>query len=464
MVKNANLLSGFGLCVDSRDWSLKYVHPGTVADRLGMAAGSSIVKFNGVPVAKRSVASFLRDMGGADELSLAVLRTSNGKVTGFNVVMKVADIHHTAEALAAGGGVSKGASMLGNMSLSAMRESQQGGAKADARPAAGADAADAAKDPPPDDAAQVSTACNGSGRKESREGGNEDAQGSEGVYQGAVGVENPAGGGGSCGAGAIRGGAGHSAGRELVIDTWGVDDAGEMSIEDKIEELGVRGMDGMVAAVDSIKASLVKGSSLNLPGALALSSIGGAVGRGRGGTVGTAASANGGTVSWPSPLEAQAAQFAPATLASGAAAPAGGVDAGVGGGGAGDAAPLVVKPVKGKSKVAKSAKKAAASVPSVPIGASGQIEGGSGAALSPRQRSTSSPAPAPAASAGAPKDDAGACQHCGRAGEADGDAGDGGGDSSGAQQELLKRSNEVEDLRWELANVKSELADTQVMS
>jgi hypothetical protein len=35
MVKNANLLSGFGLCVDSRDWSLKYVHPGTVADRLG---------------------------------------------------------------------------------------------------------------------------------------------------------------------------------------------------------------------------------------------------------------------------------------------------------------------------------------------------------------------------------------------------------------------------------------------
>jgi hypothetical protein len=35
MTKNACLLSGFGLCVDSRDWCLKYVHPGTVADRLG---------------------------------------------------------------------------------------------------------------------------------------------------------------------------------------------------------------------------------------------------------------------------------------------------------------------------------------------------------------------------------------------------------------------------------------------
>jgi hypothetical protein len=95
-----------------------------------MAAGSTIVKFNGVPVAKRSISSFLRDMGGADELrylgllalllrnyrclgcspehqctcfngtkvqilthvfelSLAVLRSTNGKVTGFNVVMKV---------------------------------------------------------------------------------------------------------------------------------------------------------------------------------------------------------------------------------------------------------------------------------------------------------------------------------------------------------------------------------------
>ena len=41
---------------------------GTVSDRLGMAAGSTIVKFNGVPVAKRSISSFLRDMGGADEL------------------------------------------------------------------------------------------------------------------------------------------------------------------------------------------------------------------------------------------------------------------------------------------------------------------------------------------------------------------------------------------------------------
>jgi hypothetical protein len=40
-----------------------------------MAAGSTIVKFNGVPVAKRSISSFLRElreMGGADELSLVL--------------------------------------------------------------------------------------------------------------------------------------------------------------------------------------------------------------------------------------------------------------------------------------------------------------------------------------------------------------------------------------------------------
>ena len=50
-----------------------------------------------------------------------------------------------------------------------------------------------------------------------------------------------------------------------------------MSIEDKIEELGVRGMDGMVAAVDSV-ASLVKGSI-------------GAVGRGRGAAAASAIAA-----------------------------------------------------------------------------------------------------------------------------------------------------------------------------
>jgi hypothetical protein len=46
-----------------------------------MAAGSTIVKFNGVPVAKRSISSFLRDMGGADELRylglLALLLRNN---------------------------------------------------------------------------------------------------------------------------------------------------------------------------------------------------------------------------------------------------------------------------------------------------------------------------------------------------------------------------------------------------
>jgi hypothetical protein len=41
MVKNACLLSGFGLCVDSRDWNIKHVESRTVADRLGMVAGRS---------------------------------------------------------------------------------------------------------------------------------------------------------------------------------------------------------------------------------------------------------------------------------------------------------------------------------------------------------------------------------------------------------------------------------------
>eukprot|EP00961_Rhodomonas_salina_P238656 3225122-Rhodomonas_salina.1 len=31
------LLAGFGLCVDSRDWQLVHVEPGTVAHRLGIA-------------------------------------------------------------------------------------------------------------------------------------------------------------------------------------------------------------------------------------------------------------------------------------------------------------------------------------------------------------------------------------------------------------------------------------------
>ena len=164
-VKNASLLSGFGLCVDSRDWGIKYVEPGTVADRLGtgaysrisfkfssrtlslsvlslflpsalclallplllslscplvlsphcrlarwlsrslflslslslplahslppslcstsllhqtgMIAGSVIVKFNGEPVARRSISAFLREMGSADELSLAGISAWN---------------------------------------------------------------------------------------------------------------------------------------------------------------------------------------------------------------------------------------------------------------------------------------------------------------------------------------------------------------------------------------------------
>ncbi|EKX36875.1 hypothetical protein GUITHDRAFT_116897 [Guillardia theta CCMP2712] len=92
MMKDNALLSGFGLCIDNRDWSITYVEPGTVADRLGIVLGSTVVKMNGAPVAKRTIPSFLREMEGASELSLAILRNSQGKVTGYNIVMKVADI------------------------------------------------------------------------------------------------------------------------------------------------------------------------------------------------------------------------------------------------------------------------------------------------------------------------------------------------------------------------------------
>jgi hypothetical protein len=42
-----------------------------------MIAGSVIVKFNGEPVARRSISAFLREMGSADELSLAGISAWN---------------------------------------------------------------------------------------------------------------------------------------------------------------------------------------------------------------------------------------------------------------------------------------------------------------------------------------------------------------------------------------------------
>jgi hypothetical protein len=88
------LLPGFGLCIDGRDWSLAYVRQGSVADRLGIAKGSSVVKCQGESVQRRHVRSFFTALRSATELSLAVLRTSpEGKITGFNVVMKVADVN-----------------------------------------------------------------------------------------------------------------------------------------------------------------------------------------------------------------------------------------------------------------------------------------------------------------------------------------------------------------------------------
>ena len=59
-VKNASLLSGFGLCVDSRDWGIKYVEPGTVADRLGTGANSRIsFKFSSRTLSLSALSLFL---------------------------------------------------------------------------------------------------------------------------------------------------------------------------------------------------------------------------------------------------------------------------------------------------------------------------------------------------------------------------------------------------------------------
>ena len=59
-VKNASLLSGFGLCVDSRDWGIKYVEPGTVADRLGTGAYSRIsFKFSSRTLSLSALSLFL---------------------------------------------------------------------------------------------------------------------------------------------------------------------------------------------------------------------------------------------------------------------------------------------------------------------------------------------------------------------------------------------------------------------
>jgi hypothetical protein len=287
-------------------------------------------------------------------------------------------------------------------------------------------------------------ARNGHERREGAGGGgggeaaHQDALCEDAVFQGNA--DLAWGQGGCGGGGGVRGGGvGSSAGRELVIDTWGVDDVEERSIEDKIEELGVRGMDGMVAAVDSM-ASLVKGSSLNLGANLpgALSSIGGAVGRGKAGRGAGAggAPAGGAVVSWPSPLGSQGAECAPATtLATASPTPtAAGVADGAGAAGVSAAEPLVVKPAKGKSKASKSAKKAVAPAPP---DASEDAELGS--ELAP-----------PAPNSGAQQ--RACCLQCGRS-----DSG-GFGDSVEA---AARRGAEADELRAEVAQVKSELVDAK---
>lgn len=269
------------------------------------------------------------------------------------------------------------------------------------------------------------------------EAAHQDANGEDAVFQGNADLTWAPGGGGG-GVGVRGGGVGGSAGRELVIDTWGVDDGGERSIEDKIEELGVRGMDGMVAAVDSM-ASLVKGSSLNLGANLpgALSSIGGAVGRGKGGRGAGAggASADGAVVSWPSPLDSQAADGAPATTLATASPTqtAARVADVAGAAGASAAEPLVVKPAKGKSKASKGAKRTVAPAPDTAEDA----EHGSDVV--------------PAVPAVAAQQHAG-CLQCGRS------------DSGGfvdSVEAAARRGAEADELRAEVEQVKSELVDAK---
>lgn len=150
--------------------------------------------------------------------TLAVLRTTNGKVTGFNVVMKVADIYHsTNPPLGVGsrmGRADKSASMLGHKSVSAMREGQ----------ALGQEGGGLAEDP-----------------SENRITGAE--------HPGGLGIGNGGNGGTDEGAGETADGK-PGAGMPLVIESWGLLDAEEKSLEDKIEGRGMRGIKYLPMSVD----------------------------------------------------------------------------------------------------------------------------------------------------------------------------------------------------------------------
>lgn len=116
------LLPGFGLCIDGRDWSLAYVQEGSVAGRLGILRGSSVVKCQGESVQRRHVRSFFNSLRDATDLSLAVLRTADdGKITGFNVVMKVADIAPNRDMSEAASIEGQGLSAAGRLPVSALR-------------------------------------------------------------------------------------------------------------------------------------------------------------------------------------------------------------------------------------------------------------------------------------------------------------------------------------------------------
>ena len=150
--------------------------------------------------------------------TLAVLRTTNGKVTGFNVVMKVADIYHSTNpplgVASRMGRADKSASMLGHKSVSAMREGQ----------ALGQEGGGLAEDP-----------------SENRITGAE--------HPGGLGIGNGGNGGTDEGAGETADGK-PGAGMPLVIESWGLLDAEEKSLEDKIEGLGMRGIRHLPMSVD----------------------------------------------------------------------------------------------------------------------------------------------------------------------------------------------------------------------
>jgi hypothetical protein len=204
--------------------SLAHVQPGSVAGRLGIQAGSTlvkvtppplgtnrtrrvllpvlirhaVVKVNGGAVAGRALPALVAEMAGGEELSLAILRAhTGGKLTGFNVVMKTADIAPAAAAAAAGRAgaadshpASPAASRLGVGSLAAL--AHQNGSKGASQ---GAAAGSTRGDAQPGDAAPGAAL----GAAEAGEAGEAAAGREEPGGRGGSGAATPKDGGGSAG-------------------------------------------------------------------------------------------------------------------------------------------------------------------------------------------------------------------------------------------------------------------------